>query len=102
MAKEHLSEWKGFYEAVNPYGPYYQHWAEFTMKVANFVLGTHGVEGGDAGLGYRTGRCYEYCNRGDTYDCTVLYDPHKGKITLMSWGDYQEWLEREGHVSSEY
>jgi hypothetical protein len=35
----------------------------------------------------------EYCNSGDTYTATILYDYRRGKFCLTSFGD---WIERYG------
>ncbi len=36
-----------------------------------------------------------YVNRGDTYDCTILYDMKKESFEIGSWGDWFEKWESE-------
>jgi hypothetical protein len=67
--------------------------AEVRMKAADELLGTYGVE-------YIRGRrswdryWYDvvllYCNAGDTYAPTLLYNPKTGSYRIGSWGDYAE------------
>lgn len=64
---------------------------ELRMCAINEVLGTHGVEA----LGEMTfpnGPHYSYCNTGDTYACTVMYDHHENEFLISDWGSIAETL----------
>jgi hypothetical protein len=76
---------------------------EELMGVANTALGMHGVESikgnpkqGTFSPGSYWGHYLErptvalYCNTGDTYATTLLYDTLKRKFMLTSWGDFVE------------
>lgn len=64
---------------------------ETRMHAIDGILGTCGTE---AIWGRScTQPVAEYCNTGDTYACTILYDYTAGKYRLMSWGD---WVETYG------
>ena len=39
-----------------------------------------------------------YCNSGDTYDATVVYDSEAGEYLITSWGDFlEDWEQRHAH-----
>jgi hypothetical protein len=64
---------------------------ETIMHAVDAVLGTCGTE---AIWGRScTQPVAEYCNTGDTYASTILYDYVNGNYRLTSWGD---WVERYG------
>lgn len=66
---------------------------ETRMHAIDALLGTHGTEalwGKDS----CTIPAAEYCNNGDTYALTILYDYVKGCYRLTSWGDFVERFER--------
>jgi hypothetical protein len=64
---------------------------ETIMLAVDAVIGTCGTEAiwGDDG----TRPVAEYCNTGDSYATTILYDYRAGKYRLTSWGDFVERLE---------
>lgn len=55
------------------------------LKVADEVLGTHGVEGftGEGGG-------LSYCNAGDTYAVTLIFDWKHFRFVVGCWGDIVE------------
>ena len=64
---------------------------EVRMLALDALIGTHGTEaiwGSDP-----LAPVAEYCNAGDTYDTTILYDYTRGRYVLTSWGD---WVEAHG------
>jgi hypothetical protein len=65
---------------------------QLVMHVVNDLLGTHGVEyiraNGDA--------VADYCNTGDGYNWTVLYDIERGVFYVTSWADWIETAENNG------
>lgn len=62
---------------------------EKIMCAIDGLLDTHGVEAlGDSGT-YRYPQ-FSYCNTGDSYACTVVYDYLKDRYLLTSWGDLVE------------
>jgi hypothetical protein len=64
--------------------------AETYLGELNALMGLHGV------IDLRTDEnrlAALYVNTGETYDITVLYDVHKRKFELTSWGDWLEWAE---------
>lgn len=76
------------------------HWPprrfEMVLCAANEILGTHGVEaieGTEHVDNYSGCFCVSYCNTGDTYAATLLYDHRTGRYSVGSWGDV---VEREG------
>jgi hypothetical protein len=64
---------------------------ETRMHAIDGILGTFGTE---AIWGRScTQPVAEYCNTGETYDSTILYDYVNAKYRLTSWGD---WVEAYG------
>jgi len=64
---------------------------EVRMKALDAILKTYGTEaiwGNSA-----TQPVAEYCNTGDSYGSTVLYDYSRGRYLLTTWGD---WVEQFG------
>ncbi len=66
---------------------------ETIMHAINAVIETCGTEAiwGNASV---TQPAAEYCNTGDTYATTILYDYIAGKYRLTSWGDFVERFEK--------
>jgi len=56
------------------------------MDVIDGLLDTYGIEVLYSNGGWRPRAAY--CNNGETYRTTVLYDLDKDKYRLISWGDY--------------
>lgn len=52
------------------------------LLIADHLLGTFGVE--------TLGHGVYYCNTGETYDATLLYDARQGRFWVGSWGDLVE------------
>lgn len=67
---------------------------EQVMCAADEWLGTYGVEAifGDSVTEPR----FSYCNTGDTYALTLIYDHSKGRYLVSSYGDEIERAERNG------
>lgn len=67
--------------------------SELTMHAINAVLECHGVESIDDGRTY-CGRYLApravYCNTGETYAPTVIYDYRTGTYKVQSLGDFVE------------
>lgn len=76
---------------------------ERQMCAINQILNTHGVEAIQEGDDQYIGRVeygYDrtfwqstvllYCNRGDTYETTIAYEPRRNRFILTSWGDWYE------------
>lgn len=61
----------------------------------NKAIGGHGVE--SIWQGNDKPSC-RYINMGDTYANTLIYDENTSKWLVMSWGDWLEEQELEGHV----
>jgi len=64
---------------------------EYRLFEIDMLIGTHGVEY----IGHLDDSMYEvkgisYCNTGDAYACTVMFDHKKHKFMLTSWGDIVE------------
>lgn len=67
--------------------------AEQAMEELNDVLDFHGVEAitGDYHVDrYHFNIVATYCNAGDSYRTTVLYETETGEFHLVSWGDWVE------------
>lgn len=59
---------------------------EKIMSAIDFVLETYGCE-----VIFIDGYpAMEYCNTGDTYAMTVMYDYKVNRFRIMSWGDWWE------------
>ena len=65
-------------------------WWETSLKYIDLLLRTHGVEG----LSTEDYSCYEsvasYCNAGDPYITTVIWDNIKKEFYIGNWGDLVE------------
>lgn len=70
---------------------------EQIMCAANDLLGMHGCEAifSDSDNQWPV---LEYCNAGDTYTTTLVYDYTKSRFMVASYGDCVERPEREGYV----
>jgi len=68
------------------------------LEKINELLEMHGVEAirGEWENGYWCDVVAEYCNAGDTYDCTVVHT-RGGRFLVTTLGDYVETKERNGH-----
>jgi hypothetical protein len=68
---------------------------EVILHAIDEVLGTCGTETirGDVYDAYTDDIVAEYCNAGDTYAVTILYDYMRREYRLMSYGD---WVEKYG------
>jgi len=67
------------------------------LKEIDRLIGTHGVEAirGDAHVdNYFYDVVALYCNAGDTYTTTILYDTDRNRFYVTSWGDWVETAER--------
>lgn len=63
---------------------------EMVMCAINGILQAHGVESIATSTyvdRYHDHIRYTYCNMGDPYKYTVVYDALKGKYMVCSWGD---------------
>lgn len=68
---------------------------ERVMCAADELLETCGVEGVDQEDGdHQRGSRYTYCNTGDSYVCTVVYDREKDRFLLWSYSDIAEAMDR--------
>lgn len=73
------------------------------LEAFSKAMGGYGVEGLDPQyLPDRQRRNWKrewvsYANRGDTYDCTLLFDWHHERFYVSSWGDHIELLERQAY-----
>ena len=75
------------------------HDIELILKACNEALETHGIESITPTEGEHIsmywGNCVaSYCNTGDTYCPTVLYDTKAGFFRFISWGDF---IEKNGY-----
>lgn len=70
--------------------------ADTIMRAVDAVLGTYGTEAirGQYVDRYNQDIVAEYCNTGDSYAATILYDAVARKYRLTSWGDFVEKFER--------
>ena len=58
------------------------------LSVCDAIMGTHGVEY----ISHKDDNFHEslglsYCNTGDSYASTLIYDHSKGAYRVTSWGD---------------
>lgn len=59
------------------------------LHAIDAALGTYGVEPlGEVSM--RHGPPYEYCNAGDTYATTLVYDRDRDRLIVTSYGDIVE------------
>lgn len=59
------------------------------LRAIDELLGTHGVEPlGPVDM--HAGPPYSYCNTGDSYAVTVVYERKGDRLILASWGDLAE------------
>jgi len=66
---------------------------DLALKIVDLILDTHGVEairGEESNDPYYGDVVATYCNTGDTYAATILYDVGRGRFELTSWGDWVE------------
>lgn len=68
--------------------------AELKMKACDEILETCGVEAIES-PSYQVDRYHHnivatYCNTGDTYDVTILFETEAEKFRITSWGDWVE------------
>lgn len=62
---------------------------ELRLSAINAILDCHGVEAIPANFcGAYPRACY--CNAGDTYNATILFDYENDQFLLTSWGDFYE------------
>lgn len=63
---------------------------ELIMHAIDATIETFGVESAGG-----NGECYhfDYCNAGDTYATTVIYDRQSGEYMIGCWGDLVEMAE---------
>lgn len=59
----------------------------YTMRRIDKLMGTCGVEYLRGGVDDFGNKGVEYCNSGDTYADTVLFDVAEGRFIIGSWGD---------------
>jgi len=68
---------------------------DLILTVVDSILGTCGVEtihiDGQLGEGVA-----DYCNNGQSYDPTILYDVQRDAFYVTSWADWVETAERNG------
>lgn len=78
---------------------------DLALDIIDLVLGTHGVEAVQderiSNGSYYLNVGALYCNMGDTYDATVLYDVAAESFTVTSWGDWYEAWEAEQEEGEE-
>lgn len=61
-----------------------------TMHAIDRALGTYGVEAMGPTRSGDYAPPYEYCNAGDTYSTTLVYDRRKDRLVITSWGNIAE------------
>jgi hypothetical protein len=67
---------------------------EVILHAIDRALGTHGVK--PLGLvDLELGPPYSYCNAGDTYNVTLIYNRDADELTIGCWGDTLEAYERK-------
>lgn len=75
---------------------------ELIMSAINEELECYGVEGvsieGVYINRYWSDTLALYCNGGDTYHVTILYDTDKDRFIIASWGDFYERASNEHKV----
>lgn len=62
--------------------------SELKMAAIDEIMETHGVEA--LGKINEYTPLYVYCNTGDSYKATVVYDYEKEQFFISSWGDLVE------------
>lgn len=68
---------------------------ELVMCAADELLGTCGVEATSQEDGdYNRGPRFTYCNTGDSYVCTIVYDRDRDRFLLWSYADIAEAMDR--------
>ena len=71
---------------------------DHAMRKINELLGTHGVEAIRCGDSYVDSYFYDivatYCNTGDAYTSTVLYDTERDVFYVTTYADWIETAER--------
>lgn len=73
--------------------------ARKALEECNRILDAFGIEylvSQDGGWRRRARGNYQYVNRGDTYDVTLIWNCNSGVVIARSWGDLIESLERRG------
>jgi hypothetical protein len=71
------------------------------MGAINKALEGHGVEAipfDDEADCFRCGSLSTYINMGDAYGTTIVWDAHKRRFIVTSWGDFVEWSEKQGRM----
>lgn len=72
---------------------YHKPWdSSLKMSAINELLDMFGVEGIGGGDDWHNGYApaYSYCNTGDSYAATILYEYRTGRFFIGSWGDIVE------------
>ena len=72
--------------------------AEECMQELNRLIGGYGVQNirGDYVNGFWQDTVMLYVNMGDTYSTTVVFDTQRRRFYVTSYGDYVEFLQRNG------
>lgn len=65
---------------------------EDAMRIMDKIIDGYGVEY----ITSRKGKDLFYINKGDTYDPTILFEPHKSRVPFSLW-DWGSWVEREDY-----
>ena len=75
-------------------------WREQAEHAVDVLLETSGVEAAFATGGRKSQRIgwpeFTYCNAGDTYATTIVFDRRADAVLLTCWGDTLERFERTG------
>lgn len=75
-------------------------WREQAEHAVDVLLETHGVEALFATGGRKSQRIgwpeFTYCNAGDTYATTLVFDHRTDAVLITTWGDMLESCERRG------
>ena len=76
---------------------------ELQLAACDAILGTHGTEPirveGAWVDNYHFDIVATYCNTGDSYEATILYDTERDEFYVTSYGDWIEAAERTGRYT---
>lgn len=76
---------------------------ELILAACDAILETHGTEAIHAEGAHVDSYHFDivacYCNTGDSYAATILYDTARDRFVVTSWGDWVETAERTRRYS---